>query len=151
MEEIIVNAKQSEVMQRLLGNYPSHDDEIEFVYDAMGRATHFKGINGKLWPHPCVPYHGDRKLFEALSVCCFGGHPALNDQEQEAFDVVYPIVLKFSEQVDEGQHAQLDAIDDGMGDSEWWYRKQIGSDSEAYATTYSIAEQLVAQGWRKLP
>jgi hypothetical protein len=141
----------SDVMERLIGKLPVQDDEIEFVYDERGRATHFKGLNGKLWRHPCVPYRGDRKLFEAMSVCCCGGHPPLNDQEQEAFEVIYPIVLKFSEQVDEEQHNRLDSMldDGGNQDSEWWHRKQIGSDSEAFATAYSIAEKLVADGWSK--
>jgi hypothetical protein len=141
----------SEVMQRLVP--PRHlEDPIEYVRDANGRVTHFKGLNGKLWPHPCVPYHGDIELFKALSVCCFNSHPPLNEREQEAFDTIYPLVLKFSEQLDEAQHSRLDSMldDGGNQDSEWWHRKQIGSDTEAYAYAYSIAEKLVAEGWVKV-
>lgn len=139
----------SEVMKRLLGEY-GHDDPIEIIRDDRGRPTHFKGLNGKLWQWPIVPYQGDIELFKALSVACYGRHPELNELEQQAFDDIYPAVAKSFEVITESNGAMLDDLASGT-DGEWWYRKTYEADhsDEAYNVAYKIAETLVAKGWTR--
>lgn len=111
-----------DVLNRLLGEV-HEPDEIEIIRNKYGRPTHFKGLNGKLWGWPCVPYLGDLKLFKALSVACCG-HPALNDQEQEVFDAVYPILEQIFDSIDERGQEMLDTLVSDS-ESEWFYRKQF--------------------------
>jgi len=137
----------SDIMKRLIGKCRS--DEIEIIRNQYGHPTHFKGLNGKLWGWPGVPFYGDRLFFENLSaVAC--GLPKLNEVEQQIFETVLPLVSEHTDRIDE-QHADQVAGIVENADDEWWHLKQCqgGNSHEAEMLAFRIAERLAFDGGTK--
>lgn len=119
-------------------------DEIQWVKNIDGKTIGFAGLNGKVWHRPHgFDYYGDIESYKRLSMAACG-MPSLSDEECELYEELLPMIGDS----DDSNEAQIDEL--VAGDSEWWYRKQLEPNSfEQEYKALSIAETLIAKGWRK--